>query len=91
MREVVQWFGERMEEELSKNDHKRGWYGETPGWLFRRLRQELDELGRALRGTRHMRSITTEQQANEIIAEAADVANFAMMIADKARQKRGSD
>ena len=84
MREVVQWFGEQMEEELAGNDHKTGWDGMSFGWLSRRLGQEFRELKRRLP---HGHGLTVEQ-ANEIISEAADVANFAMMIADNARQER---
>ena len=74
MRPIVSWFARLMEQKLSKNDHKGGWVGCTPSWLLRRLRAETNELARALK---------CHKKAPALIArEAADVANFAMMIAD---------
>ena len=83
MRESVQWFGEQMEHELSDNDWKGTWDNCSFGWLSRRLGQEFRELKRRLpRGNGLDRKLATQ-----IISEAADVGNFAMMIADKARQE----
>jgi NTP pyrophosphatase (non-canonical NTP hydrolase) len=69
-------FARRMEAKLEANRHKgnrEGWLKDSPFDLFRRLRDEADELGEALRC----------RSESEVIAnEAADVANFAMMIAD---------
>jgi NTP pyrophosphatase (non-canonical NTP hydrolase) len=63
-----------MEERLSANDHKPGWIGELPSTLLRRLREEADELEIAFNARGHTKG--------DILREAADVANFAMMIAD---------
>ena len=55
------------------------WGGYAPSWLLRRLRAKTNELARALA----RRPIVPDQ----IIHEAADVANFAMFIADKIHRK----
>lgn len=72
MRAALKWFATVMEAKLQRNDHKAHWSGMTLRQLRYRLQQELGELDRALAGG---------DTAN-IILEAADVANFAMMIAD---------
>jgi NTP pyrophosphatase (non-canonical NTP hydrolase) len=67
-----------MEAKLAKNRHKgdrEGWIHDTPGSLLERLKEEVKELELAIE-VAHM---------GGIIAEAADVGNFAMMIADIAR------
>ena len=61
---------ESMEKRLAANDHKGGWEDSTEDWLFSRMIQEVGELNKAL-GLR-----------NGIVEKAADVANFAMMLAD---------
>lgn len=72
----VDAFAAEMEKKLAKNRHKgdrEGWLKDTPRALFERLIQEVDELHSALAdGT----------DAESVLSEAADVANFAMMIAD---------
>ncbi len=68
-------FAKRMEAKLAKNRHKgdrNGWIKDDPKALFWRIGDEHKELMQA------MESGTNEEIANE----AADVANFAMMIAD---------
>jgi len=77
VREPVRWFAEQMEEKLRANDHKPHWSIAHPDYLIHRLFQEANELWRAMEG---------ELTADEVIKEAADVANFAMMIADNARR-----
>jgi len=84
--EVVQ-FARDMERKLKANEHKSHWSGMTPPWLLRRLRAETNELARALKA----------KNAKRVIDESADVGNFAMMLADKARahvaaaQSKGDD
>ena len=74
-RAEVHWFAERMEAELAENDHKRHWSSCTPGWLLKRLEDEVAELRRA---------VETGAPAARVFSVAADVGNFAMMIADHA-------
>jgi len=66
-------FSLAMEEKLDENDDKGHWDGCTEAWLLNRLKQETGELRRAIK---------KNKPALEVLREAADVANFAMMIAD---------
>jgi NTP pyrophosphatase (non-canonical NTP hydrolase) len=74
MRDEVKAFAEIMERELKANDRKPGWKHDDPTALLVRLREEADELEMAL--------TPPVERAAQIAKEAADVANFAMMIAD---------
>lgn len=81
VREEVCWFAEIMESQLAQNDHKPGWKNDSLRSLLKRIREEVDELGSAIEKThddRHARAL-------DICSEAADVANFAMMISDLVR------
>ena len=75
MRESVLWFGDKMEHKLLANDRKPGWEDLSDVYLLKRLHEEITELEAALGDT----------SAEAIILECADVANFAMMLADKRR------
>lgn len=77
MREQVKWFAEKMEHTLKRNDRKGGWNDCQWEYLVDRLLGEFHEL-RA--------SLEAGDNPEDIIHEAADVANFAMMIADNARR-----
>lgn len=70
MRHEVKTFAQCMEHKLKKNDHKGGWEGVTNERLFELLRQEVDELEQAM----------LNEPTLNIVFEAADIANFAMMI-----------
>jgi hypothetical protein len=80
MRWQVQAFAEAMEARLVANDHKGGWEDCSIDYLIKRLRQETSELLKVA-GDREARCLTVEE-AERVRDEAADVANFAMMIAD---------
>ena len=84
LRPCVRRFAEAMERELRANDHKDGWDFEPPLVLLVRLREETRELARELRKRDVMYSwdARVDAMSARIAAEAADVANFAMMIAD---------
>lgn len=69
----VQRFALAMEERLQANDHKGGWQGCDRRYLVRRLHEEMAELETALQ----------KWPKAEVRREAADLANFAMMIADQ--------
>ena len=71
----VQWFANEMQRELHANNHKTGWDNLSQKWLLNRLKQEVGELERAV------------ESGKNIVSEAADVANFAMMIADKSQEQ----
>ena len=81
VRESVKWFAEQMENKLKENDKKGGWDDCNIYWLIQRIREETNELLSAVNLNRDL-GATKEN----IIREAADVANFAMMIADIARK-----
>lgn len=83
----VRWFGEIMDDLLTENDHKPGWKGEPMSYLLDRLEQEVEELKAELE-TRP-EPATDEAMGwrdRRIIKEAADIANFCMMIADVQRE-----
>lgn len=80
----VNAFADEMEAKLEQNRHKgdrEGWSSDAPLELMRRLKEEARELEAALRWPRALPSDADKQRIRE---EAADVANFAMMIADVA-------
>ena len=75
-----------MESQLKANNHKEGWENCDAMWLIRRIADERAELKRAVEAYTqifHLSSYETKRRilAN-ILEEAADVANFAMMVAD---------
>ena len=83
LRKPVQWFAERMEEKLREHDEQRGergWRNEhdcDEYFLLDRLEEEVLEIRQAIvRG-----GLTWNPR---VVGECADVANFAMMIADLA-------
>lgn len=73
-RPAVAWFAEQMESKLLANDHKADWHDSDTEYLMGRLLQEVLELHQA-----YLSTCPNE----EVVKEAADVANFAMMIADR--------
>lgn len=87
-RPEVQAFADLMEQQLRANDHKPGWKGEDAiSDLFPRLIEEAEELQEALqqwavRVGWGESALYLPQNVARVGREAADVANFAMMIAD---------
>ena len=90
-RPAVRWFAVAMERELRENDHKGTWDRCTLGYLAKRLREEVEELVSAATDGHINANIGdegyrvtqwTESDAGRVLSEAADVGNFAMMIAD---------
>jgi NTP pyrophosphatase (non-canonical NTP hydrolase) len=75
IRPSVQWFAEQMEAKLQRDDAtKPGWSTETTESLFRGLVAEVIELHEAL--------LSPIAAPEYVVTECADVANYAMMIAD---------
>lgn len=72
LRPEVRIFAEAMEQKLRENEHKGGWKTCNPNFLYARFRLELEEFGRAFN--------TLERVG--VLDEAADVANYLMMICD---------
>lgn len=73
-REQVMEFAEQMEMKLKANDYKRNWRKCSDEDLLRGLRDEVDEL---------LTAIKRKEPDTAVIMECADVANYAMMLADK--------
>lgn len=74
IRPQVLWFARQMERKLRENDHKGGWEDCSPSELVSRIGLEYTEI-----------LVAMQQGSRRAMAdEAADVANFAMMIADNA-------
>jgi NTP pyrophosphatase (non-canonical NTP hydrolase) len=80
VRPCVKSFALAMETKLKENDWKRGWEYCSMQYLSMRLTQEREELRKAV------------ERGNpvEVLREAADVANFCMMIADAVSRKHGA-
>jgi len=85
-RPEVRAFADLMEAQLRANDHKPGWKDDADLDLFERLGEESTELLAALhRNAKRLMwgdSWVMEDTVPRVGLEAADVANFAMMIAD---------
>lgn len=75
----VEWFAMLMKRKLMnpKNVNKGGWIHMSFQEMFNRLDDEYFEL---------LTELETYKRPYEIIQECCDIANFAMMIADKAYQ-----
>lgn len=69
----IDWFAEQMKHKLDLNRHKGGWEDCKNHYLVRRLLEETAEL---------VQSVMRNEDADTVIEEAADIANFCMMIAD---------
>lgn len=79
---TVAWFAEAMRRKLDDNAEKGGWEHCYKGYLMGRLVDEARELQECVAGFPVV-------GAGDVLEEAADVANFAMMIADVLRRKEG--
>lgn len=71
-----------MEKKLSENNNKGGWGACSFEYLFKRLTEEKKEL---------IEAINKKRPAYFIWNEAADLANFIMMIADNYEQQYHND
>lgn len=74
-------FALRMEEKLALNRHKgdrEGWLKDEPAELFIRIQDEMKELADSIHAREH---------PEEVMLEAADVANMAMMTADSYKHR----
>lgn len=73
---TLEWFLFRCLEKLRRNSKKAHWREAKQDYLLQRIREETNEL-----------MIALMEEPENVIAECADVANFAMMIADNHREK----
>jgi NTP pyrophosphatase (non-canonical NTP hydrolase) len=74
LRNSVVRFAEEMEYQLRAHDDRGGWDKCDPFWLLTRLKEETAELEAAMKNP--------NGRVTNVAHESADVANFAMMIAD---------
>jgi NTP pyrophosphatase (non-canonical NTP hydrolase) len=74
VRAEVAAFAIAMERRLRANDHKGDWKDCDSAYLIRRLREECDELSDEV--------TLFNLRQGRVTREAADVANFALMLAD---------
>lgn len=74
--DVLGPFVDAMRHKLASNKHrgKRNWQDVSPQVLLKYLKKEIEELEEAIEGGNQI----------EILLEAADVGNFAMMLANVA-------
>lgn len=68
--EKTKIFGLAMNEQLEANSHKHGWGDCSISWLLERAEEEFGEFKEAV------------VNRENVLHEAADVANFLMMICD---------
>lgn len=93
LRPEVEAFARLMELKLRENDHKGGWRHDCVGDLLQLLREEAAELKEALRSRVNLVNVppALDREGRALIGrEAADVANFAMMIADVCGALKGT-
>lgn len=79
----VEWFSREMQGELLKHLDRPGWKRESIEYLMSRLKEELIELEIELKKSSTIHdSADYYKREKQVIKECADIANFAMMIAD---------
>lgn len=78
--EVFDWFVEAMKKEQHTNKWKGSYTLCTFGFLSKRLHEEAHELSRALQKAKY------QKDYQQVLSEAADVANFALFIAHNAKE-----
>jgi len=91
IRPELQWFAGMMEDKLSKNDWKGGWQNFSLPDLLKKLQGEVQELTDAINDMLWVATynhfygsdMPMSVPVNRVIMEAADVANFAMMAAER--------
>lgn len=74
LRASVRRFAEQMELQLQANEHKGGWDSEHVYMLIQQIGNEHRQLIDAV--------LTDPSDIYKVIKEAADTANYAMMVAD---------
>lgn len=72
LRPIVKSFAMKMEKQLSSNEDKGGWEGTSAGFLLEEIHGNL----------RRLREAINSGAPEEVIRRAANVANFAMMLAE---------
>ncbi len=76
---AVECFKRQMIRKLGDNAHKKHWLKMSYKYLFKHLKEEVGEMEELLLDDE------IPYKHKKVMLECADIANFAMMIADKAR------
>lgn len=71
----LDWFQKQMKEKLEFNNYKTGWHHLYVGTLRNLLKSQWNGLNEALRN----------DDSEEIVSKCANIANYAMMIADNSQ------
>lgn len=79
----VRWFADQMQYKLNINRHKNHWSECTYSYLIERLKEEVNELSVHVDSS----DVFNPENKQMIIKECADVANFAMIIADSVNDR----
>ncbi|MFD3261884.1 hypothetical protein ACE3MQ_25110 [Paenibacillus lentus] len=90
-RPEVRWFADRMEAKLKENDYKRGWDHDRYSFFLKKIESRLHDLSSAVANVMcwNERDDLTSREVDRLIDSAANLANYAMMIANKARKELG--
>lgn len=83
--EAVMSFIIDMKYKLRLNNHKGHWQGYDGPTLFDRINDEVKELEGALAAI--IKTGPSQRKLLDIVHECADIANFAMMLADNAKRE----
>lgn len=86
----LEWFRRQMDGKLAENVRKPHWNQSSIGFLMAEFENEKRELDHEVWTFEAAGDALMRQQAlQRMIREAADVANFCMMVADSARRALG--
>lgn len=69
---LIYTFANEMQRQLDLNRQKKGWEDLTPRQCINRIRQEFEELKKA---------VHKKDEIDEVVSECADIANFAAFLA----------
>lgn len=86
LRESLGWFASCMETVLQENDHKPGWDEEPFGLLFDNIVIKVNELNDHIPTLLGSQDLSLQQIA-AIVENSVHIANYALLIADKAHQR----
>lgn len=90
-KKYVDAFGKRMLAKLEKNRHKGEWEGLSFERAFELMQQEIKELEDEVNFIVEYDGDIDITNITDVVNEAADVANFALMIASVALRSIGKD
>lgn len=88
VRKEVEWFASVMEGVLQDNDERGGWSKCSMFWLLERIEEQVKSAREAVveLSVKRFEGLEAGNEFRVLIKEAADIANFAMMVADRAQK-----